>query len=75
MDPLITNAIDPALLRVLDKRGRDGDREPANRRRPRAAGGNLVEDRQNESRQEPERQEDELTTELDAPRHKLDDMA
>lgn len=34
MDPLITNGIDAALLRVLDKRGHD--RDPANRRKPAA---------------------------------------
>jgi hypothetical protein len=28
MDPLITNGIDPALLRVLEKRGHDRDRLP-----------------------------------------------
>ena len=31
MDPLITNAIDPALLRVLEKRGQE--RDPAARRK------------------------------------------
>jgi hypothetical protein len=31
MDPLITNRLDPALLRVLDKQ--NSDREPPSRRR------------------------------------------
>jgi len=31
MDPLITNGVDPALLRVLEKRGRG--RDPAARRK------------------------------------------
>ena len=31
MDPLITNGIDPALLRVLEKRGQE--RDPADRRK------------------------------------------
>ncbi|MFY9561126.1 MAG: hypothetical protein WAQ52_12905 [Terriglobales bacterium] len=35
MDPLITNRLDPALLRVLEKRG--GEHEPPPRRRRPAA--------------------------------------
>ena len=34
MDPLITNAIDPALLRVLDKRGQERDSEARPKRPP-----------------------------------------
>jgi hypothetical protein len=84
MDPLITNAIDPALMRVLDKRGHDSDREPANRRRHPAVSGKLEEDRQekgqDDQRQDQERQnqarlDEELKLEPDARKHLLDDMA
>lgn len=32
MDPLITNGIDPGLLRVIEKRGQERDREPRRKR-------------------------------------------
>ena len=65
MDPLITNAIDPALLRVLDKRGQERDSEARRKRPPlpeKPGGGEY---------------EEETSKELDpdAPKHTLDDLA
>src|SRR5947209_6161443 len=34
MDPLITNGVDPALLRVLDKRGDEREQVPRRKRNP-----------------------------------------
>jgi hypothetical protein len=85
MDPLIIDAITPALMRGLDKRGRNSDREPANRRRPPGAPAKPAEGRQSEERQseagqdegqqDQERSAEELELEPDAPKHVLDDMA
>ncbi len=61
MDPLITNGIDPALLRVVEKRGHDGDPQPR-RRRP-AAPEKIVAD------------ENKLEPGPDNPKHALDDLA
>ena len=61
MDPLITNGVDPALLRVLDKRGQERDPE-ARRRRPPVPEKTAEE----ENEQEPA---------SDAPKHTLDDLA
>lgn len=61
MDPLITNGIDPALLRVLEKRGHERD---AGSRRRRAAA--LEPTGEEETPQEPE---------LESPKHELDDLA
>ncbi len=63
MDPLITNGIDPALLRVLDKRGQERD-QAQRRRRPAAVPDSLPEEA-NEN-QEPD---------TNAPPHELDDLA
>ena len=63
MDPLITNGIDPALLRVLEKRGEE--RDPVPRRKRPAAPENTVEDAE-ENNQDPG---------LDTPKHTLDDLA
>jgi hypothetical protein len=83
MDPLITNGIDAALLRVLDKRGHD--RDPANRRKPAAVPGKRAGDRRDEEKTDQETldretlndepADTELEADPDMPRHKLDDMA
>jgi hypothetical protein len=66
MDPLITNGIDPALLRVLEKRGEA--REPLPRRKRVVA-----------PERPPEAESDEgeiqAASGSDAPRHALDDLA
>lgn len=61
MDALITNGIDPALLRVLEKRGHERDPEMRRRRAPAS----------------PAAQEQEKENESDAesPKHELDDLA
>jgi hypothetical protein len=64
MDPLITNAIDPALLRVLEKRG--DTREAAPRRRRPPGPGKTVEEEIEENQPEPG---------PDTPKHILDDLA
>lgn len=71
MDPLITNAIDPALMRMPDKRGRDSDREPANRRRRPAVSGKLAEDR--EEREEEDSQVEGLAGERWADERQADE--
>ncbi len=62
MDPLITNGIDPALLRVLEKRG--DERDPVPRRKRPAVPEKTVE-------------EEELNEEPgpDTPKHAVDDLA
>lgn len=66
MDSLITNAIDPALLRVLDKRGQERD-SAARRKRPPIAEKSV----NGEYEEEGSNQE----TGSDAPKHTLDDLA
>ncbi len=61
MDPLITNGIDPALLRVLEKRGEE--RDPVPRRKRPVVPEKTVEE---ENKEEPG---------LDTPKHTLDDLA
>jgi hypothetical protein len=63
MDPLITNGIDPALLRVLEKRGQE--RDPAARRKRPAMPRNFSE----------EVEQDNQDPLLDPPKHALDDLA
>ena len=65
MDPLLTNGIDPALLRVLDKRGQERD-AAARRKRP------LVPEKSGDGEYA-----EETSKELDpeAPKHTLDDLA
>jgi hypothetical protein len=65
MDPLITNAIDPALLRVLDKRGQERD-PTARRKRPPVPEKSVDGDYAEDSNQE---------TGPDTPKHTLDDLA
>jgi len=60
MDPLITNGIDPALLRVVEKRGDARDSAPR-RKRPAVP----------EKPLEENKDEDET----DTPKHTLDDLA
>lgn len=64
MDPLITNGIDPALLRVLEKRG--DAREAAPRRRRSPGPGKTVEGGDEENQPEPD---------PNTPKHVLDDLA
>lgn len=74
MDPLITNGIDAALLRVLDKQGHD--RDPAKRPRPSATSKKPLGERRDEEQPDDDEQLDQETEpDPDAPRHKLDDMA
>ena len=61
MDPLITNGIDAALLRVMEKRGDDRD---VTRRRKRPVAHEKSVD-----------EELELGPDPDTPKHTLDDMA
>jgi len=65
MDPLITNAIDPALLRVLDKRGQERDSAVQRKRPP-------VPEKSVEGESEEESNEE---TGSDTPKHTLDDLA
>ena len=62
MDPLITNAIDPALLRVLEKRGQE--RDPAARRKRPAVPEKPAEAEELEQEPGP-----------NTPKHALDDLA
>jgi hypothetical protein len=66
VDPLITNSIDPALLRVLDKRG--DERDPVPRRKRPAVPEKTAEEEavEEENKEEPG---------LDTPKHTLDDLA
>ena len=61
MDPLLTNGIDPSLLRVIEKRGSERDATP---RRRRAAVPEKAAKEQDEVEQNPE-----------TPKHTLDDLA
>jgi hypothetical protein len=63
VDPLLTNGIDPSLLRVIEKRGSERDATP--RRRRAAAPEKAVQDEENNEEEEnPE-----------TPKHALDDLA
>ncbi|MGA3092982.1 MAG: hypothetical protein ABSD75_30680 [Terriglobales bacterium] len=64
MDPLITDGIDPALLRVLEKRGHD--RDPGPRRKRPLVPENTADEEAQEQGPEPEAED---------PRHALDDLA
>ena len=69
MDPLITNGIDPALLRVLEKRGQEREavsrrKRPASPRKPGEEEENVAEENQKEDEPGP-----------DTPKHALDDLA
>jgi len=62
MDPLITNGIDPALLRVLEKRGQE--RDPVPRRKRPAVPEKPVKEEESKEEPGPETQ-----------KHTLDDLA
>jgi hypothetical protein len=62
MEPLITNGIDPALLRVLEKRG--DERDPAPRRKRPAVPEKTAEEEELDQEPGP-----------DAPKHAVDDLA
>jgi len=71
MDPLITNGIDPALLRVLEKRGQERDSAPRRKRpaapeKPSAEEKNGAEENEIINNEEPG---------PDTPKHTLDDLA
>ncbi|MGO8984928.1 MAG: hypothetical protein ACLPHI_20160 [Terriglobales bacterium] len=68
MDPLITNAIDPGLLRVLEKRGeqREEQQEALRRRKRPVPPEKLVEEVAEAENPEPGD---------DTPKHALDDLA
>jgi hypothetical protein len=61
MDPLITNGVDPALLRVVEKRGQEHDLARPRKRVPASI--------KNQDA------EDENAPVPDAPKHSLDDLA
>ncbi|HKM46321.1 MAG TPA: hypothetical protein VJX69_01970 [Terriglobales bacterium] len=63
MDPLITNGVDPALLRVLEKRGDERESVPR-RKRPAVPEKTVDEQGTNEDEAAP-----------DTPKHTLDDLA
>lgn len=60
MDPLLTNRLDPALLRVVEKRGSEREATPR-RRRP------AVPEKTGEEKEE--------APGPDTPKHELDDLA
>lgn len=61
MDPLITNGVDPALLRVVEKRSQERDPGTARKRVP-------VHPEHDDS-------EDDDAPDPEAPKHSLDDLA
>jgi len=61
MDPLITNGIDPALLRVVEKRGATRDAFPQRKRSP--------------VPEKPAEDEADSEPDPDTPKHTLDDLA
>jgi hypothetical protein len=61
MDSLITNGVDPALLRVVEKRSQERDPGTQRKRAP-------IRIRQDD-------EEDENSTDPEAPKHSLDDLA
>ncbi|MGD0212146.1 MAG: hypothetical protein ABSB87_02865 [Terriglobales bacterium] len=70
MDPLITNGIDPALLRVLEKRGHDRD---ATARRKRPAHPGTPREEENVAAEPENNLED--NDDPDTLKHTLDDLA
>jgi hypothetical protein len=73
MDPLITNGIDAALLRVPEQRGQERDRDQAPRRKRPVRPEKTVEEG-DENNQEPG-VDTPNDTPNDAPKHTLDDLA
>lgn len=76
MDPLITNGVDPALLRVLEKRGDARDVLPR-RKRGGAAPEKIAEEMTGEETGEEESGAGGAGSDfiLDNPKHTLDDLA
>jgi hypothetical protein len=71
MDPLLTNGIDPALLRgLLDKRDDARDETMPRRKRPATPGKSAEEEDAEEVNEE-----NKLEADPDVPKHKLDDLA
>jgi hypothetical protein len=68
MDPLITNATDPALLRVVEKRGHDRERFAQPKRAPNPA-------QENEAAPPVEEAGNEEESVGENPKHTLDDLA
>ena len=65
MDSLIPNGIDPALLRVLEKHGRERDPEMRRRRAPTPAADETAAG---------EKEEDAGQADPETPKHELDDL-
>ncbi|MBZ5657311.1 MAG: hypothetical protein LAO56_18750 [Acidobacteriia bacterium] len=63
MDPLLTNGIDPSLMRVIEKRGSEREATPR-RRRPAAPEKAVKNEETGEEAENPE-----------TPKHALDDLA
>jgi len=63
VDPLLTNGIDPSLLRVIEKRGSEREGAPR-RRRPAAREKPVPDDERDPGEENP-----------DTPKHTLDDLA
>jgi hypothetical protein len=75
MDPLITDGIDPGLMRVLERRGGERDVVPRRKRPP--VPEKPVESAGEEEDEDKNKNKGEVEQELDAdaPRHVLDDLA
>jgi hypothetical protein len=71
MDPLITNGIDAALLRVLEKRGQERDQAPR-RKRPVVPEKTVEEGEENNQEPGVDAPNDNPN---DAPKHTLDNLA
>jgi len=69
MDPLITNAIDPALLSVIDKRGQERDPQPGRKRAP------ALELSAEENQDGDGESNTDNGAEPNSPKHELDDLA
>jgi hypothetical protein len=66
MDPLITNGIDSALVRIVEKRGQERDPLPQRKRPAATEKPDEVENSDDENKVEPD---------SDVPKHTLDDLA
>ena len=66
MDPLISDGVDPGLLRVIDRRGQERDRELRRKRAPAS---------EPSVKEQPKAKNENEETEADAPKHELDDLA
>ena len=71
MDPLITNGIDPALLRVIDKRGDTRDAMPRRKRHALPSTALSAEDDLEDGEQEG----DDTQSGAAQPKHSFDDLA